>query len=151
PVKRALLEIRELRAELDALEASRTEPIAIVGIGCRYPEADNPDAFWHLLKNGVDAIGPIPPDRWDVDAYYDPNPAQTGKMYTRSGGFLKNIDLFDPAFFGISPREAMSMDPQQRLLLEVSWETLEHAGIAADRLDGSQTGVFIGISTNDYG
>lgn len=151
PVKRALLEIRELRAELDALEEGRTEPIAIIGIGCRYPGADNPDAYWQLLKDGLDAIGPIPSDRWDVDAYYDPNPAQAGKMYTRSGGFLKNVDQFDPAFFGISPREAMSMDPQQRLLLEVSWEALEYAGVAADQLDGSQTGVFVGISTNDYG
>lgn len=152
PIKRALLEIRELRAQLDALEAARTEPIAIVGMGCRFPGgANNPDAYWQLLKNGLDAIEPIPADRWDIEEYYDPDPAKPGKMYVRSGGFLKNVDQFDAAFFGISPREAISMDPQQRLLLEVSWSALENAGIAPDRLDGSQTGVFIGISTNDYG
>jgi acyl transferase domain-containing protein/SAM-dependent methyltransferase/acyl carrier protein len=152
PVKRALLEIRDLRAQLDEIEASRTEPIAIVGIACRFPGgANTPEAYWQLLKDGVDAVGPIPPDRWDVEAYYDPDPAKPGKMYSRGGGFLQDVDQFDPAFFGISPREAMSMDPQQRLLMEVSWEALERAGIAPDSLDGSQTGVFIGISTNDYG
>ncbi len=152
PVKRALLEIRDLRAQLESLEASRTEPIAIVGMGCNFPGgATSPEAYWQLLKQGVNAIGPIPQERWDTAAYYDPDPVKPGKMYTQGGGFIAAPDRFDAAFFGISPREAMSMDPQQRLLLEVSWEALEHGGIAPQDLDGSQTGVFIGISTNDYG
>ena len=98
----------------------------------------------------ADAIVEIPPDRWDVEAYYDPDPDAPGKMYTRHGGFLRDIGQFDPEFFGIAPREAVSMDPQQRLALEVGWEALERAGLAADRLAGSETGVFIGVSTIDY-
>src|SRR5206468_4543568 len=89
-------------------------------------------------------------DRWDLQAFYDPNRATPGKMHTRWGGFLQQVDQFDPSFFSISPREAVRMDPQQRLLLEVAWEALEHAGLAADKVAGSQTGVFIGISSNDY-
>lgn len=129
---------------------TETEAIAIIGIGCRFPGANNLDAFWQLLREGVDAISEVPPSRWDVGAFYDPTSTTPGKINTRWGGFLEGIDQFDPQFFGISPREAESMDPQQRLLLEVSWEALENAGQAPDRLAGSQTGVFIGISTNDY-
>jgi natural product biosynthesis luciferase-like monooxygenase protein len=114
----------------------KTEEIAIVGMGCRFPKANNPDAFWQLLRNGVDAIAEVPASRWDNYACY--------------GGFLEQVDRFDPQFFGISPREAESMDPQQRLLLEVSWEALENAGKAPDKLAGSQTGVFFGISNFDY-
>ncbi len=151
-LKGALLAIEKMRAKVAALEKQQTEPIAIIGIGCRFPAgADCPDAFWRLLRNGVDAIREVPAERWDVDAFYDPNPEAPGKMYTRSGGFLDDIDLFDPEFFGISAREAVSMDPQQRLLLEVSWEALEHAGCAADRLVGSRTGVFVGICNREYG
>ena len=151
PVKQALLELREMRARLDAVELERREPIAIIGMGCRYPGgANNPDAYWQLLVDGVDAIREVPPTRWNVDEFYDPDPQAPGKIYTRWGGFLDNIDQFDPGFFGISPREAMSLDPQQRLLLEVTWEALENAGQAPDKLVGSATGVFIGISTNDY-
>jgi Polyketide synthase modules and related proteins len=127
-----------------------SEPIAIIGLGCRFPRAEDPEAFWHLLRDGVDAITEVPTDRWDVNAFYDLNPVTPGKMNTRWGGFLEHVDLFDPYFFGISPREAGSMDPQQRLVLEVSWEALENAGQAAEKLAGSQVGVFIGISTNDY-
>ncbi len=127
------------------------EPIAIVGIGCRFPGAPDPDAFWQLLVSGTDAIGEVPADRWDVDAYYAPEPATPGKMNTRWGGFLDRVDLFDPAFFGISAREAELMDPQQRLLLEVTWEALEHAGIPAETLSASSTGVYVGISNSDYG
>src|SRR5829696_8881079 len=101
------------------------EPIAIVGIGCRFPGADGPDEFWKLLHDGVDAITEVPPDRWNVDDLYDPDPAVPGKMITRWGGFLDGIDRFDREFFGISPREASGIDPQQRLLLEVTWEALE--------------------------
>jgi len=126
------------------------EPIAIVGIGCRFPRAVDPDEFWQLLSGGVDAISEVPKERWDVDAFYDPEPATPEKMYTRWGGFLDQVDRFDPGFFGISMREAEKTDPQQRLLLEVTWEALENAGIAPDDLSESPTGVFVGISQSDY-
>lgn len=130
---------------------SSRAPVAIVGIGCRFPGGvSGPDSFWRLLLDSVDAIAEIPPDRMDAAAYYDPRPASPGKMNTRWGGFLENIDRFDAAFFGISPREAERMDPQQRLLMEVAWEALEDAGQPADRLVGSLTGVFIGLWLNDY-
>jgi len=131
--------------------AAKNEPIAIIGIGCRFPGANDPAAFWQLLRDGVDAIGEVPADRFDQHAFYNPDPAIPGKMNTRWGGFLGQVDQFDPHFFGISPREASSMDPQQRLLLEVTWEALQDAGQASERLVGTQTGVFIGIATNDYG
>jgi acyl transferase domain-containing protein len=127
------------------------EPIAIIGIGCRFPNANNPESFWKLLHDGIDAIVPVPQDRWDVDAFYDPDPATPGRMNTRWGGFLEQVDRFDPAFFGISPREAERIDPQHRLVLEVAWEALEDAAIAPQSLAGSQTGVFIGIGNYDYG
>ena len=126
------------------------EAIAIIGIGCRFPGAKDPEAFWQLLCNGVDAITEIPKNRWDLDKYYDPNPEVLGKTNSRCGGFLQQVDQFDPHFFGISPREAMSIDPQQRLLLEVAWEALEDAGQVREQLSGSRTGVYVGISTNDY-
>ncbi len=130
---------------------SSRAPIAIVGIGCRFPGGvDSPKSFWRLLREEVDAITEIPPDRMDVGAYYDPRPATPGKMMTRWGGFLQQIDMFDAGFFGISPREADRMDPQQRLLLEVAWEALEDGGQVLDRLVGSQAGVFIGMWLNDY-
>src|ERR1051325_7831056 len=151
PRKRALLALR-LQAQQAAESKAKPEPIALVGIGCRFPgNINSPDDFWTLLMNGVDAVDEIPSDRWDVDRYYDPAPATPGKMNTRWGGFINDIDKFDAAFFGISPREADSLDPQQRVLLEVSWEALEHAGQATDKLGGSQTGVFMGICRNDYG
>jgi len=126
------------------------EPIAIIGIGCRLPGAKTPQGFWQLLRNGVDAITEVPPERWDIDTFYDPSPATSGKMYTRWGGFLEQVDRFEPSFFGISPREAQRLDPQQRLLLEVVWEALENAAIVPESLGRSQTGVFIGISNADY-
>jgi acyl transferase domain-containing protein/acyl carrier protein len=127
------------------------DPIAVIGIGCRFPGAENPKAFWNLLCEGVDAITEVPPDRWDARAFYDPDPATPGKMNTRWGGFLDDVAQFDAQFFGISPREAERMDPQQRLLLEVSWEALEDAGLAPERMRGTKTAVFIGVSTDDYG
>jgi myxalamid-type polyketide synthase MxaE and MxaD len=130
---------------------TKNEPIAIIGVGCRFPGANDPAAFWQLLRNGVDAIGEVPADRFDPHAFYDPDPATPGKMNTRWGGFLGQVDQFDPGFFGISPREALRMDPQQRLLLEVTWEALQDAGQVPEHLVGTQTGVFIGIATNDYG
>ncbi|KWC11338.1 hybrid non-ribosomal peptide synthetase/type I polyketide synthase [Burkholderia ubonensis] len=132
-------------------EAGTPEPIAIVGMSCRFPgDAHDLDAYWQLLNDGVDAISEVPRERWDIDAYYDPDPEAPGRMYCRFGGFLDGVDQFDPAFFRITPREAAAMDPQQRLLLEVSHEALEHAGIPVDSLKGSRTGVFVGITTNDY-
>lgn len=127
------------------------EPLAIVGIGCRFPGgADSAQAFWRLLCDEVDATGDVPASRWDAARYHDPNPAKMGKVVTRRGGFLSEIDQFDPQFFGISPREAHSLDPQQRLLLEATWEAFEDGGIPADRLAGTDVGVFIGGFTLDY-
>ncbi len=147
----AYQELRALRAELDVHEREHFMPIAVVGIGCRLPGgADDPDAFWRLLRDGVDATSEVPRDRWDAGALYDPDPAAAGRIVTRRGAFLERVDAYDPAFFGISPREAPSLDPQQRLLLEVGWEALEHAGISPASLFGSRTGVFIGISGFEY-
>jgi acyl transferase domain-containing protein/surfactin synthase thioesterase subunit len=126
------------------------EQIAIIGIGCRFPGAESPAEFWRLLQDGLDAITEVPHNRWDIDAFYDPQPGKPGKMNTRWGGFLRQVDGFDSQFFGIAPREAVYMDPQQRLLLEVAWESLEHAGQVPEQLARSQTGVFMGISSNDY-
>ncbi|MUH00294.1 SDR family NAD(P)-dependent oxidoreductase [Scytonema sp. UIC 10036] len=148
--KRALLALKEMQAKLEANEQAKTEPIAIIGLGCRFPKANDPEAYWQMLRDGVDAMTEVPSDRWDIDAYYDPNPDAAGKIYTRNAAFLDRVDQFDPQFFGIAPREAVNMDPQQRLLLEVSWEALENAGIAPEKLVGSQTGVFLGIMNLDY-
>nr|ADB12491.1 EpoD [Sorangium cellulosum] len=127
------------------------EPIAIIGIGCRFPGGvADPESFWRLLEEGSDAVVEVPHERWDIDAFYDPDPDVRGKMTTRFGGFLSDIDRFEPAFFGISPREATTMDPQQRLLLETSWEAFERAGILPERLMGSDTGVFVGLFYQEY-
>lgn len=151
PTKRALLALKQMQSKLEALESAKYEPIAIIGMGCRFPGgADSPTAFWQLLYDGVDAIDRIPSDRWNIQDYYDSDPKAPGKMYVREGGFVPNLQNFDAPFFRISPREALSLDPQQRLLLEVSWEALENAAIAPEQLVGSQTGVFIGICGNDY-
>jgi acyl transferase domain-containing protein/acyl carrier protein len=152
PEHRALLE-RRLKAEREPVLRTAPEPIAIVGMGCRFPGgATSPDAFWRVLKNGVDAVSEVPRDRWDIDAFYDPDPEAPGKMCTRWGSFLERVEEFDAAFFGISPREAVRMDPQQRLLLEVAWEALEDAGQPAERMAGSAGGVFVGIHSlsSDY-
>ncbi len=150
PTKRALLALKDMQAKLDASEQARREPIAIVGMGCRFPGSNNLDEFWQVLHDGVDATSPTPSDRWDMETFYDPDQRQPGKLYVRHGGYLDQVDQFDPLFFGISPREAVSMDPQQRLLLEVSWEALEHAGYIPKSLIGSPTGVFVGIMNLDY-
>ena len=151
PLKQAYLAIAKMEAKLEAMEQARREPIAIIGIGCRFPgSANDPEAFWRLIEDRVDAISEVPDDRWDIDAYFDLDPDAPGKMSTRWGGFVDHVAHFDPQFFGISPREVISMDPQQRMLLEVTWEALENAGQAPDRLAGSRTGVFVGIVNNDY-
>ena len=124
--------------------------IAIVGMACRFPGAESPGAFWHMLCTGTDAIREVPADRWPIDALYDPDPHAPGRMATRWGGFLDSVDRFDAAFFGLSPREAAQADPQQRLGLELAWEALEDAGIRPKRLAGSRTGVFMGAMWSDY-
>jgi 3-oxoacyl-[acyl-carrier-protein] synthase II len=149
-MKKALVELREMKAKLKSLEDAIREPIAIVGMGCRFPGASNPEEFWQLLSLGIDPISEIPRERWDVEAYYHPNPDTPGKMCTRHGGFVNHLDEFDANFFNLSPREAVSLDPQQRLLLEVTWEALEHAAISLHTLIGTQTGVFVGICAQDY-
>jgi acyl transferase domain-containing protein/NADPH:quinone reductase-like Zn-dependent oxidoreductase/aryl carrier-like protein len=145
------LTVSRLRSEQPGSELLFSEPIAVVGIGCRFPGgAHSPDEYWQLLHQGRAAIREVPPDRWDADRYYNPDFQAPGKMNTRWGGFLEGFDRFDPSFFGISPREASAMDPQQRLLLEVAWEALWDAGIAPDRLAGTSTGVFVGVYGTDY-
>ncbi|MEH2048357.1 type I polyketide synthase [Nostoc sp.] len=148
-MKEASIKIAELQAEVERIKSANSEPIAIVGMGCRFPGANNPEEFWQLLRNGVDAISEVPKNRWDIDAYYDPDPDAPGKMSTRFAGFVEKLDEFDPQFFGMSRREALSLDPQQRLLLEVTWEALENSGLMPEKLT-PKTGVFVGISTNDY-
>ncbi|MEA5550942.1 type I polyketide synthase [Anabaena cylindrica UHCC 0172] len=151
PLKKAMLAIDKMQAKISQLEQEKNEPIAIIGLGCRFPgDVDSPQKFWQLLHNGQDTTRELPTDRWDMDAYYDPNPGELGKIYTRYGCFLSQVDQFDADFFGISPREAMSMDPQQRLLLEVSWEALEAAGQIPERLKNTQAGVFVGVMYSDY-
>jgi acyl transferase domain-containing protein/aryl carrier-like protein len=144
PEKRALLNLRAEKKE------GLTGAVAIIGVACRFPGAENPKAFWQLLRDGVDAISEVPGDRWDINSLYDPNPAVAGKMNTRWGGFIKNVDQFDAQFFGIQTREANQMDPQHRIVLEVALEAIEDAGIAVEQLAGTQTGVFTGIFMDDY-
>ena len=149
----AKAEIARLQDELTCRDFGENtrQPIAIIGMGCRYPGGvRTPDEFWNLLSSGRDILGDIPSTRWDVDEYYDPVVTVPGKMYVRQGYYLEDIDQFDPQFFGLSPREAEGLDPQQRLVLEVSWETLEHAGIPPTSLKGEKTGVFVGQYWDDY-
>ena len=138
-------------AEIRTPSKQGLEPIAVVGMACRFPGGATPDEFWDFLARGGDAVREIPPERWDVDAYYDRDPDAKGKMYTRFGAFISDFDHFSAGFFGISPREAQFMDPQQRQLLEVHWEALENAGIVPQRISRQQVGVFVGIGTTDYG
>jgi acyl transferase domain-containing protein len=150
---RALVALEKMQAKLEASEREKREPVAIVGMACRFPGGGNdPKAFWDLLREGRDTIVEVPPDRWDLEAYYDPDPDALGKMYTRWGGFLKDVrlDELDASFYGIAPREVASMDPQQRLMLEVTWEALANAGQVPERLANSLTGVFVGVMLNDY-
>ncbi len=149
--KRLVLLAVELQNKLEAAQKPQPEPIAVVSMACRFPGgANTPDAYWQLLQQGTDAITEIPSARFDVDAYFDADPEAPGKIATRWGGFVDGIDKFDPQLFGIAPREAVSMDPQQRLLLETAWEVWESAGYAPDSLDGSPTGVFVGMCNSDY-
>jgi acyl transferase domain-containing protein len=151
PLKQALVLIEHLERELAAARTLASEPIAVVGMGCRFPGGvSNPDSYWSLLCHGIDTVGPIPEDRLPTASLYDPNRELPGKIYTRFGSFVGDVSGFDAEFFGISPREACSLDPQHRLLMEVIWETLEHSGISPASLRNSRTGVFVGIGQNDY-
>ena len=142
-LREALRAVEEMQGKLDAAERRGREPIAIVGVGCRFPGGvTSPEEYWTLLHDGVDAVTEVPADRW--------GPEDRRRLPAFHGGFLEGVDRFDAQLFGISPREAASMDPQQRLVLEVSWEALERAGVAPDRLAGTATGVFVGITTTDY-
>ncbi|BBY21631.1 type I polyketide synthase [Mycobacterium stomatepiae] len=142
---------RELVRAGTAFPTDVAEPIAVVGIGCRLPgNVTGPESFWLLLVDGRDAVGEVPADRWNGDAFYDPDPQAPGRMTTKWGGFLDDVAGFDADFFGITPREAVAMDPQQRILLEVAWEALEHAGVAPDSLSGSRTAAIMGVSAWDY-
>ncbi|NER93852.1 MAG: SDR family NAD(P)-dependent oxidoreductase [Symploca sp. SIO1B1] len=151
PLQRALLALKDARSKLEKYESQSKEPIAIIGMSCRFPGGvDSPEAFWQLLNSGKEAISEVPLARWNIEHYYDPDPDAPGKISSRDGAFLSDIAHFDAPFFGISPREAHSLNPQQRLLLEVSWEAIERAHLVPDKLFNSLTGVFIGIAGNDY-
>lgn len=149
-VSRALAEIVRLRTALEESEKTRSVPIAVVGMACRFPGADDPAAYWDLLRAGKDAVTDIPTSRWDNDAFYSSDPDAPGTIRTRRAGLVDDVDRFDATFFGISAREAAHMDPQQRMFLETAWEALESAGIAADRQAKSRTGVFVGVTSHDY-
>lgn len=156
PLQKAFLAIEKLQAKLKSCEEQAQEPIAIVGMGCRFPGGgNNPEQFWELLEKGTDTVSEISAQRWSHQQYYHPDPANPGTTYVDQAAFISqpgefDVDGFDAEFFGIPPREAKYLDPQHRLLLELAWEALEHAGVAPRSLKDSNAGVFIGIGQNDY-
>lgn len=158
PLAQQISQMSPLKVALAAQQVApkmalvNADPIAVIGIGCRFPGgANNPEQYWQLLSEGRDAVVEMESTgRWDMNTYYDADPEAPGKMAVRHGGFLQDVDKFDAQFFGISPREAAVLDPQQRLLMEVTWEALENAGIVPANLHNSATGVYVGITTSEY-
>lgn len=151
PVKQAVLAISEMRARLQQLEGAVREPIAITGMGCRFPGGvHDEESYWELLESGRIVVRETPANRWDLNLYYDPDPEAPGRMNTRHGAFIDDLERFDAAFFGISPREAGALDPQQRMLLEVAWEALENSGYPPDEFSRSRTAVYVGAMNHDY-
>ncbi|NGM19912.1 SDR family NAD(P)-dependent oxidoreductase [Roseomonas stagni] len=149
-MREAVRTIQALRRRVDELSAARNTPIAVIGMACRFPGADSPAALWDLLAQGRDAVGPIPADRWDAEAWHSADPDAPGRITFREGGFITDVDAFDAARFGIAAREAAGMDPQHRLLLELAWQALEAAALKPDALSGSATGVFLGLNAGDH-
>ena len=150
-LKRSLIQLQAAQARLDEADRRAHEPIAIIGIGCRFPgDITDPRGYLRLLLAGVDTVTELPAERWPIDDFYDPDPDRPGTTYCRHGSYLADVDRFEPRCFGISPREAAGMDPQQRLLLEVAWEAIERSGRAPAALHGSRTGVFVGVMGQDY-
>ncbi|MDI3284215.1 type I polyketide synthase [Polyangium sp. 15x6] len=148
---RSLREVERLRGAITKLEAASREPLAVVGLGLRLPSGIvDLDGLWRFLSEGGDAVSPVPRDRWDADAFYDPDPEADGKSYVRHAAFMEGVDLFDAALFGISPREARTIDPRHRLLLEATWSALEDAGLVPSELRETRTGVFVGIGPGEY-
>lgn len=150
PLKRAFIALEQAHARIAALEQAAREPIAVIGLACRVPGAEDAQAFWQLMRDGVDAVGRVSEGRWDTEALFDPDPEVPGRIATREGGFIGDVGGFDATLFGIAPREAQGMDPQQRLVLEVAWHALENAAQAPDRLERSATGVYLGCCSSDY-
>ncbi len=148
--QQTLQTLHDMIHKVESLEAEKTEPIAIVGMACRFPGANNVQQFWDLLISSRDPITEVPRDRWNIEEYYGANPAIPGKIVTRFGGFIQDADKFDAQFFGVFSKEAETLDPQQRILMEVAWEALEYAGIVPENLKGSKASIFVGISSNDY-
>src|SRR5262249_46472067 len=150
PVNGQSTPVRRRKNRFSASQATLRRDIAIIGLAGRYPQADNLHEFWRNLQDGRDCITEVPPERWDHAAYYDPGQNRAGKSYSKWGGFIADVDRFDPLFFNISPKEAELLDPQERLFLQIAWQTIEDAGYTKERISGSRVGVFVGAMWGQY-